>query len=301
MTSAADVLNVARSYLGVAENPAHSNMTIIGEKFGWNGVPWCAESVSVWQHEAGNAPFQGSASCSVLVGRYRNGTNGTWGVSPEPGDEGFLGASGGDHTFLIEANNGDGTVTTIEGNWGDKVTRVRRAITSIYGFGRPFYGIGSVTGGRPVLRVGSTGQAVKEWQTCVGAATGTALVIDGDFGPATESATKTFQTQMSLTADGVVGPDTYAAMDRVLAYVVGLPKDGSVPPFPGETRKGSKGDAVRQVQQRLKDRGWAIGVDGDFGTQTDTTVRAFQSEKHLGVDGIVGQVTWNALWSAPVT
>src|SRR4051812_17764387 len=115
MTSSADVLNVARSYLGVAENPAHSNRTIIGEKFGWNGVAWCAESVTVWQHEAGNSAFNGSASCSVLVGRYRDGSNGTWGVDPEPGDEGFLGSSGGDHTFLIESNNGNGTVTTIEG------------------------------------------------------------------------------------------------------------------------------------------------------------------------------------------
>jgi len=80
-----------------------------------------------------------------------------------------------------------------------------------------------------------------------------------------------------------------------------VPPKPPVPPFPGYTRLGSSGTAVRAVQQRLHDRGWAIGVDGIFGPQTDNVVRLFQREKGLGVDGIVGPVTWNALWTAPVT
>jgi cell wall-associated NlpC family hydrolase len=75
----------------------------------------------------------------------------------------------------------------------------------------------------------------------------------------------------------------------------------SVPPFPGTVQRGSKGDAVRQVQQRLLQRGWKIAVDGDFGPGTDKIVRAFQREKGLGVDGVVGPRTWDALWRAPIT
>lgn len=306
MTTAADVLNVARSYIGVVEDPAHSNRTIIGEKFGWNGVPWCAEFVSVCEREAGQT-FSESASCSQLVSRYRDGTNGSWGVSPESGDQGFLGSSGGDHTFLVEQNTGDGWITTIEGNWGDRVTRARRTVSSVYGFGRPDYagaapGVLSATGGRPALRQGSTGGSVREWQKLMAAFSGLPVTIDGDFGPATAAATRKFQTDQHIGVDGEVGPETYQAMDRVLAWCAAqanAPVDA--PPYPGETHRGSKGDAVRQVQQRLKDRGWRITVDGDFGAKTEAIVKQFQGEKGLDVDGIVGPATWNSLWTAPTT
>lgn len=74
-----------------------------------------------------------------------------------------------------------------------------------------------------------------------------------------------------------------------------------MPRFPGLTKRGSKGAAVKAVQQRLKDRGWKITVDGDFGPTTDSIIRQFQAEKKIGVDGIVGPATWAALWKAPVT
>ncbi len=73
-------------------------------------------------------------------------------------------------------------------------------------------------------------------------------------------------------------------------------------PWPGIYIKlGSSGDVVRTVQARLAARGWTIGVDGSFGPQTDRVVRQFQAEKGLAADGIVGKMTWNALWNAPIT
>lgn len=75
-----------------------------------------------------------------------------------------------------------------------------------------------------------------------------------------------------------------------------------VPPFPGrEMALHAHGEDVRAVQQRLRDRGWTIGVDGDFGPETDRVVRAFQTEKRLTLDGIVGPATWRALWVDPIT
>lgn len=74
------------------------------------------------------------------------------------------------------------------------------------------------------------------------------------------------------------------------------------PPWPGVyLRLGSQGTHVHTVQNRLRQRGWKISVDGDFGPETDRVVRAFQTEKHLDSDGIVGRLTWKALWEAPIT
>jgi negative regulator of sigma E activity len=69
----------------------------------------------------------------------------------------------------------------------------------------------------------------------------------------------------------------------------------------GRTRQGDSGKRVLQVQCMLTKRGYGVGdsgVDGTFGSGTETAVRAFQSDKGLGVDGIVGRETWAALRSA---
>jgi hypothetical protein len=58
---------------------------------------------------------------------------------------------------------------------------------------------------------------------------------------------------------------------------------------------------VRTWQQQMAHRGWAISVDGDFGDQSYSVARSFQSEKGLTVDGLVGSQTWATSWTAPVT
>ncbi|MEV7123299.1 peptidoglycan recognition protein family protein [Kitasatospora griseola] len=61
------------------------------------------------------------------------------------------------------------------------------------------------------------------------------------------------------------------------------------------------GDDVRQWQQRMRDRGWRIDADGWYGPASAEVARAFQSEKGLGADGVVGPRTWDAAWTAPVS
>ena len=75
----------------------------------------------------------------------------------------------------------------------------------------------------------------------------------------------------------------------------------SIPPFPGTVALGSRGTAVLKVQQRLAARGWKVTADGDCGPATVAVIRAFQADKHLGVDGIAGRQVWAALWVLPVT
>ncbi|MFC7308866.1 N-acetylmuramoyl-L-alanine amidase [Streptomyces monticola] len=57
--------------------------------------------------------------------------------------------------------------------------------------------------------------------------------------------------------------------------------------------------SVRIWQQRMRDRGWNISVDGSYGAQSRRVCIAFQREKHLPVDGVVGPRTWKAAWNAP--
>jgi peptidoglycan hydrolase-like protein with peptidoglycan-binding domain len=60
-------------------------------------------------------------------------------------------------------------------------------------------------------------------------------------------------------------------------------------------RRNDKAHPVPTLQYLLRARKHTVLVDGDFGPKTDAAVRAFQQEKHLTVDGIVGPLTWSAL------
>jgi len=58
---------------------------------------------------------------------------------------------------------------------------------------------------------------------------------------------------------------------------------------------------LKRWQQRMRDRGWVITVDGLYGDQTKLVARTFQSEKRLSVDGLIGAATWKAAWEAVIT
>lgn len=62
-------------------------------------------------------------------------------------------------------------------------------------------------------------------------------------------------------------------------------------------KKGSKGEAVRKLQEMLNAKGYKLNVDSDFGPATDAAVRAYQKANHLEVDGEVGPKTWSSLFA----
>lgn len=71
--------------------------------------------------------------------------------------------------------------------------------------------------GTPVLRRGSKGAAVKAVQSGLKKhfpAYAGRLVVDGDYGPATEAAVREFQRRSGIAADGVVGPATWRALGK---------------------------------------------------------------------------------------
>ena len=65
---------------------------------------------------------------------------------------------------------------------------------------------------------------------------------------------------------------------------------------------GSTNQAVTELQQLLYDWGYYFGpMDGIFGVQVQNAVKGYQHRVFLKEDGIVGSITWEALYSgAPV-
>lgn len=60
-------------------------------------------------------------------------------------------------------------------------------------------------------------------------------------------------------------------------------------------RFGDSGDAVRVLQRLLLNNRYAVKVDGVFGALTETAVKAFQNQRNLKADGVIGSRTWREL------
>lgn len=85
-----------------------------------------------------------------------------------------------------------------------------------------FTSTGAAAGTDPTLSEGATGAAVTQVQTRLNV-WGAKLTVDGDFGASTLAAVKAFQSEEKLTADGVVGPLTWTALNKT-------PTNGAYPP-----------------------------------------------------------------------
>ncbi|WP_049571747.1 N-acetylmuramoyl-L-alanine amidase [Streptomyces sp. SBT349] len=132
------------------------------------------------------------------------------------------------------------------------------------------------------LRSGSTGAQVAAVQHLLNLNGHNAGATDGDFGPATETAVRSFQTARGLGSDGVVGRQTWTALLSAGAKT-------SLGP-------GSSGEAVSRLQRALTAAlGRSVSIDGEFGPLTQQAVTDYQTSRTLGVDGLVGPETWTAL------
>lgn len=59
--------------------------------------------------------------------------------------------------------------------------------------------------------------------------------------------------------------------------------------------RGSRGDSVRDLQQKLNANGYKLAEDGVFGSNTYNAVLDYQRKNKLAVDGVVGDETWGGL------
>ena len=114
------------------------------------------------------------------------------------------------------------------------------------------------------------------------------------------NAVRRFQWQFGLTADGVIGPQTWNKIVTVSKGVTDKNNTAVTSQYPGYILDtGSRGDSVRFIQSYLNavnnhiGAGWPVlAVDGIYGNMTKQVVRNFQAKYNLKVDGIVGQDTW---------
>lgn len=143
------IVKVAESQLGQGENPAGSNCTMYGPC-----EEWCSLLAAwVWQHAG--VPLPGATAAYAYSGslytwaKEHGGTVLPRSARPSPGDLVFYGKGPGEsaHVGIIESVQANGRITTIEGNYENKVTRVGpfnpvEATTAgetspIYGYAQP--------------------------------------------------------------------------------------------------------------------------------------------------------------------
>lgn len=203
--------------------------------------PWCAAFVSAVGMACGlGAILLPHVNCDGMIAAYR--AAGRWIEDdcflPAPGDLIFYdwqddgvgdNAGSSDHVGIVEAVNGD-TILAIEGNRSDSVSRreISRNGRFIRGYAVPDYAAAAddvadpepdpepaaELDGLPTIRFGDAG-----WTVC--SAQGALIAHgfscgpdgpDGDFGRNTRNAATRFQKSMGLDADGVIGPQTWAAL-----------------------------------------------------------------------------------------
>ncbi|MBQ9777326.1 MAG: peptidoglycan-binding protein [Clostridia bacterium] len=135
---------------------------------------------------------------------------------------------------------------------------------------------------------------------------------DGIFGTDTEAAVRRFQEIFSLSADGIIGSATWYYIRRIYNAVrrlneinaEGIPLEEVTQQYPGVLREGDSSLAVANLQYYLNylSAFYAsippVAVDGFFGAATRAAVIDLQNTFGLTPDGVVGEVTWEALYDA---
>jgi N-acetyl-anhydromuramyl-L-alanine amidase AmpD len=88
-----------------------------------------------------------------------------------------------------------------------------------------------------------------------------------------------------------------ASVRNILGSPLKPPTPPAHPGYPGLLRLGSTGAGVLVLQRELAWKfGYRLVIDSIFGPVTQDAVRHFQAHKGLVVDGLVGPLTWGALW-----
>jgi peptidoglycan hydrolase-like protein with peptidoglycan-binding domain len=310
---AGDVLPRHRANVGFVEGPNNSNPW--GPRQGIPNAAYCFSAQSMVNYDAGvrwwpesQCRELGFAYCpsGVNVGQARDVVRFDHASRGDPadlipGDLVFFswnGTSVADHVEVVIQVYADGSFDTIGYNTGSPngchvVRRDRRYLLCRLRMQSAFYDgaapsappappapTPSPTGPR-ILRQGMTGGDVHDWQAALNRF-GYGLVVDGDFGPRTASATRDFQARHGCTVDGVVGAQTRAAMGDALRQPPAPAPPPPVPPAPAPSpARAPDGNPFT-----------LLAIDGDFGPQT---TKALQWKLRMATDGAFGPVSKRAL------
>ena len=163
--------------------------------------------------------------------------------------------------------------------------------TSSGGGGGSSY-VAPVVSDMPLLHTGSRGDAVRTLQEKLNSLGYNSGAVDGIFGANTRAAVLAFQRANGLVADGYVGKLTWGKLGVTMSSASPVVANTSMPLI----CMGSRGDAVRTLQEKLNSLGYNSGaVDGIFGVNTRAAVLSYQKANGLVADGYVGKLTWGKL------
>lgn len=135
----------------------------------------------------------------------------------------------------------------------------------------------------PTLRRPSRGDDVRRLQESLNAK-GASLVVDGDFGPATEAAVKQAQKKAGQSATGAADQALWAWLEA---------RGGPT------LRRPSAGPDVERLQWLLNRIGALLTADGDFGGGTERAVKEAQKLAGQPATGIADEALWFWLETRP--
>jgi hypothetical protein len=215
--TAAAIIEVAEKEVGTIEGPK-DNETKYGKFTKADFLPWCGSFVMWCANQAG---VKVPNTVSTVAGATAFRKMGTWvdakDASPKPGDIAYFDFPGDgvdriSHVGIVVSNNGDGTVTCIEGNTAGTAKGDQRNGGEVCKKVRGYIPNKKKTPTFPgTIKPGSKGNGVKVVQRALG------LVADGDYGPATKKAVISFQDNHdNLDSNGIVGPKTWAELVKLL-------------------------------------------------------------------------------------
>lgn len=309
--SRSKIIEIAASQVGTKETPPNSNKTPYGQWYGFDGFAWCAMFVS-WVYDQAGHPLghidddKGYRDCRSGYNYWK--AKGELTSAPEKGDIVLFDWNGDgacDHTGIfnewLDANQTQFSSyegNTAKGNDSDGgcvMLRTDRHRASVKAFVKS-----------AVLKV--AGEAASTVSTniskgAIGADVATiqkylydleySIIVDGNFGPATEKQVMQFQKDNNFEATGIVTP----ALEGYMATCVDKKIADTKLTTGTFLRKGDSGQAVYQLQLALnKVKGLSkITPDGVFGNETLASVKQFQQLKNITVDGIVGPQTFQLL------
>jgi uncharacterized protein (TIGR02594 family) len=208
---------------GTADNPKimamadtiaqhYPEMSDYCAQYNHDSVPWCGLTVAYCMTMAGIRPVFGPTDTDKFLWAQAWASDPGYArlASPRPGCIVVMTRSGGGHVTLYESTSGSNYICR-GGNQGDAINTQSFPISSVIALVWPS-AAGPVPPVPPAerreLKKGDNGPDVAALQVTLGL-----VPADGDFGSITDAQVKSFQAAAKLSADGVVGDNTWAAVD----------------------------------------------------------------------------------------
>ena len=149
-----------------------------------------------------------------------------------------------------------------------------------------------------VLYTGSQGDQVKTLQTALKSLGYYTSAVDGKYGSGTAKAVTAFQKANGLNQTGIADVNTQTLLFEgapVNSAGVSITQSAAY----AALSTGSSGNAVKQLQTRLKALGYYTGsVDGKYGSGTAKAVTAFQKKNGIAQTGTADSMTQAALYAS---